>query len=51
MPGITNALMYSILRLQKRANTIKVFKKQNSVKHFAYRFDIAILTKYEILSI
>ena len=43
--------MYSILRLQKHTNTIKDFKKQNSEKHFAQRFDIAIITKYEILPI
>ena len=43
--------MYSILRLQKHTNAIKDFKKKNSEKHFAQRFDIAIITKYEILPI
>ena len=43
--------MYSILRLQKHTYTIKAFKKQNIEKHFAQRFDIAIITKYEILPI
>ena len=47
----SNVPMYSILRLQKHTNTIRAFKKQNSEKHFAQRFDIAIITKYEILPI